>query len=127
MSLITDEMIESLREPSGFSRFSLYLLGAISATHTGLLPAEFVWRPKVLCSKISRRQLHTIRHHAKLLARRHAPPESDQAMRLRLLSRFLKIWDVMSKDPAFTNILRIINEELKPDGQTQTTGTNRKH
>jgi hypothetical protein len=78
MPLLDDETIDSLHEPLGWSHYSLFLLGAIPISHRGLwkkyggkfycphlLPAEQEWRPKVLCSRISKSRLRSIRRHAK--------------------------------------------------------------
>jgi hypothetical protein len=135
MPLLDDETIDSLREPSGWSHYSLFLLGAIPITHRGLwkkqggkfycphlLPAEQDWRPMVLCSRISKSRLRSIRRHAKELlkpvkARRQAKPKlewvvkpawlrngSSETVRLRRLLRKL--------NTRFQAILRMIEKEL---------------
>lgn len=67
MPFLTQEMIDSLKEPDGsYSRYSLYLLGAVGPGPDAPPPAAD-WQARVLMNKITPRQVMAINAAARAL------------------------------------------------------------
>lgn len=117
MPLIDDATIESLREPQGFSRFSLYLIGAVPLSHRAYnppqpLPAESQWRPRVLCSKVSRSRMRAIVNHARKLHQSDKKHRWEKQSRVKTKSSPLRRLR-RKLQTKFNAILKLLDKELQ--------------